>query len=172
MIADMLHIPRKILIAVAAMVLLAWTAAVLSAAEQPGWTIVLHPTDFVIGDALGQLHTRRQWITGFNEQSGVFEVALRRKAIPIPAPQCHMDYLILTIPGYYPDGPRHASEPSVRERRAVYDALLALQAKGNGRSIVGVEAPEPLARRGRRGIELLACNLYFALPLSVQVLTQ
>jgi hypothetical protein len=53
-----------------------------------------------------------------------------------------------------------------------YDALVALQAKNEGSVVAGVEAPEPLARRGKRGMELSACNLYFAFPLSVQVLTK
>lgn len=144
---------------------LSWTPAAVSAAERASWTIVLRPTDFVVGAALGQLHTRRHWITGFDERSGVFEIAMRRKAIAISAPRCRMDYLILTIPVYYPENPKQAS---VRERRAVYDALVALQTKGKGSATVDVEAPEPLARRGK----LLACNLYFAFPISVQVSTQ
>jgi hypothetical protein len=165
----MAHLLRKILTAATAMSLLNGTATAVSATERASWTIVLNPTDFVIGDALGQLHTRRRWITGFNEQSGVFEIALLKKAISLPAPRCQMDYLILTIPAYYPESPKQAS---VRQRRAVYDALVALQAKSKGHATVGVEAPEPLARRGKGGMELLACNMYFAFPLSVQVLTQ
>ncbi|QKC82329.1 hypothetical protein EB232_12455 [Mesorhizobium sp. NZP2077] len=149
--------------------LLSWAPAAVSAAEQASWTVVLHPTDLVVGDALGQLHTHRQWITGFDKRSGVFEVALRRKAIAISAPRCRMDYLILTIPVYYPENPKQAS---VRERRVVYDALVALQAKGKGSATVAVEAPEPLSRLGKRGIELVACNLYFAFPISVQVSAQ
>jgi hypothetical protein len=158
----MTHIARKIP-TIAAMVLLSWTA--VSAAEEASWTIVLHPTDFVIGDALGQLHTRRQWNTGFDEQFGGFEVALRKEAVAIAAPRCQMDYLILTIPHYYPENPKQAS---VRDRRAVYDALVALQTRHEGSIAAGVEAPEPLSHRGSKGTELAACNLYFALPLSVR----
>ncbi|WP_155765357.1 hypothetical protein [Mesorhizobium erdmanii] len=165
----MTHLLRGMLTVIMAISLLSWAPAGVSAAEQASWTIVLRPTDFVVGDALGQLHTHRQWITGFDERSGVFEIALRRKAIAISAPHCRMDYLILTIPVYYPENPKQAS---VRERRVVYDALVALQAKGKGSATVAVEAPGPLARPGKRGIELLACNLYFAFPISVQVSTQ
>jgi hypothetical protein len=162
----MTHLLRKLLTAVAAMALLSRTAIAVSAAEEASWTIVLHSTDFVIGDALGHLHTRRQWKTGFDERSGGFEVALRKKAIPIPAPRCQMDYLILTIPFYYPENPKQAS---AQERRSVYDALVALQEKDKGSATVALEAPEPLARRGKGGMELAACNLYFAFPLSVRV---
>jgi len=165
----MTHLLRKILTVIMATSLLSSAPAAVSAAERASWTVLLRPTDFVVGDALGQLNTRRQWITGFDERSGVFEIALRRKAIAISAPRCRMDYLILTIPVYYPENPKQAS---VRERRVVYDALVALQAKGKGSATVGVEAPEPLSRLGKRGIELVACNLYFAFPISVQVSTQ
>ena len=165
----MTNLLRKLLTAITAMSLLNGLATAVSAAEEASWTIVLRPADFVIGNALGQLHTRRQWIAGFDERSGVFEVALRKNAVLIPAPRCEMDYLILTIPVFYPESPKQAS---IRERRAVYDALVALQTKSEGSAIAGVEAPEPLARRGRKGAELLACNLYFALPLLVQVSTQ
>ena len=163
------HLPRHSLTAVAAMVLVSWTAATVSAAEQANWTIVLHPADVVIGEALEQLHTRRQWSAGFNDQSGAFEVALRKTAVPIPAPRCQMDYLILTIPIFYPESPKQAS---VGERRAVYDAVVALQTKRDGSIVAGVEAPEPISRKGRNGIELAACNLYFALPLSVRTPAQ
>jgi hypothetical protein len=77
-----------------------------------------------------------------------------------------MDYLILDIPFYYPENPKQAS---VSERRAIYDALLALKASNRGSVTARVEAPESLARMGPRGVELTACNLSFALPLSVQV---
>ena len=149
--------------------LLSWAPAAVSAAERASWTVVLRPTDFVVGEALGQLHTRRQWMSGFDERTGVFEIALRRKAVVISAPRCRMNYLILTIPVYYPENPKQAS---IRERRVIYDALVALQAKGKGSATLGVEAPEPLSRLGKRGIELVACNLYFAFPISVQVSTQ
>lgn len=159
----MTRIARKILAVIAAIMLLSWTA--VSAAEEASWTIALHPVDFVIGDALAQLHTRRQWTPGFDEQSGGFEVALRKKAVAIPAPRCQMDYLVLKIPHYYPENPKQAS---VQERRAVYDALMALQTKHEGSVVAGVEAPEPLSRKGSKGTELAACNLYFTLPLSVR----
>lgn len=46
---------------------------------------------------------------------------------------------------------------------------MAFQADGGGSLTARVEAPEPIARKGRSGFELTACNLYFAFPLSVQV---
>jgi hypothetical protein len=144
----------------------AQTAA--SADDVAAWTIVLHPTDFVIGAALGQTHTRRPWLAGFDERSGAFEIALRKKAVAISAPRCRMDYLVLAIPFYYPENPKQAS---VSERRAIYDAFVALQTGGSRSLTARVEAPGGLglARIGRNGVELVACNLYFAFPLSVQV---
>jgi hypothetical protein len=135
------------------------------AEDTPSWTIVLRPADFAIGAALDQLHTRRKWAAGFDEQRGGFEVALRKKAVAIPAPKCRMDYLILTIPFYYPETPKQAS---LKERRAVYDAFVALQSRGSGRLTVHVEAPLGLAQRNAGRIQLAACNLFFAFPLSVQ----
>jgi hypothetical protein len=127
---------------------------------------MLRPSDFVIGASLAQLPSRRTWAVGFDDHSGVFEIALRKKAVAIPAPRCRMDFLILTIPSYYPENPKQAS---VSERRAIYDAFVAFQAGGSGSLAVRVEAPLGLARIGANGIELVACNLYFAFPLSVQV---
>jgi len=145
---------------------LAVTQAAPAAAEDAAWTIVLHANDFVVGEALSRLHTRRSWAAGFDERLGTFDVAVRRAAVPIPAPNCRMDYLILTIPRYYPETPKQAS---VGERRTVYDALVALQGTRGGSMTVGVEAPPPLAEKRANRVELTACNLYFALPLSVQV---
>jgi hypothetical protein len=135
-----------------------------AAGPDAAWTIVLHPKDFVIGAALGELRTRHNWASGFDERSGGFDVALRKSAVAIPAPRCRMDYLILKIPFYYPENPKQAS---VSERRAVYDALVALQANGGGSITVRVEAPEGIGRTAAGRTELAACNLYFALPLSV-----
>jgi hypothetical protein len=142
--------------ALAAISLLACTPAPASAEEVAAWTITLHPGDFVIGPALAQLHTRRTWPAGFDEQQGGFEIALRKKAVAIPAPSCNMDFLILKIPFYYPETPKQAS---VSERRAIYDAFVAFQAGGKGILTARVEAPAPLARTGSRGVELAACNL-------------
>lgn len=160
---------QKILTTITIMTMLDWASPAISAAEAARWTLVLHPKDFVIGNALSRLHTHRRWIAEFDENSGAFEVALRKQAASIPAPQCRMDYLILTIPNYYPENPKQAS---MRERRAVYDALVALQTKGEGSAKVDVEISDVIAREGRKGMELVACNLYLALPLSVQVSTQ
>jgi hypothetical protein len=137
-------------------------------AEEAAWTIVLHPADFVIGAPLVQLHTRHTWAAEFDARWGGFEIAVRKKAVAIPAPQCRMDYLILKIPFYYPENPKQAS---VGERRKVYDALVALQASGTGTLTARVDAPEGLSRTVGSRVELTACNLYFALPLSVQVST-
>jgi hypothetical protein len=139
--------------------------AAFAGQEASPWTILLHPTDFIVGDALKQLHTRHTWASEFDDGSGAFESAVRRKAVAISAPQCRMDYLILKIPSYYPENPKQAS---VKERRAVYDTLVALQASGSGNVTARLEAPPGTARMGTSGIELTACNLYFALPLSVQ----
>ncbi len=158
---------RTMLAALAAMSILTYPPAAASA-EKAAWTIVLRPTDFLIGAALTQLRTRRTWAAGFDEGSGAFEIALRRKAVAIPAPRCQMDFLILKIPFYYPETPKQAS---VSERRTIYDAFVAFQTSGNGSLTARVEAPASvsLSRIGANGIELAACNLYFAFPLSVQV---
>jgi hypothetical protein len=139
---------RKILAVLTPLLAATCAQAAAAAGQDAAWTIVLHPADFVIGAALGQLHTRHTWPAGFDDQSGAFQVALRKTAVAIPAPQCRMDYLILDIPSYYPETPKQAS--------------------GRGRVTARVEAPLGLSRTGPSGVELVACNLYFVLPLSVQ----
>jgi hypothetical protein len=139
--------------------------SVPASAEEAAWTIVIHPKDFVIGAALKQLKTRHAWVDAFDARLGGFEVALRRKAVAIPAPHCRIDYLILKIPFYYPETPKQAS---VGERRAVYDALVALQARGTGSITARVEAPVPIGQKLAGRTELTACSLYFAIPLSVK----
>lgn len=158
----------KMLAALAAMAILTFAPAAAAADESAAWTIVLHPADFVIGAAIAQLRTRRTWAAGFDENSGAFEIALRKKAVAIAAPRCKMDYLILTIPFYYPER-GSLKQASVSERRAIYDAFVAFQAASSGSLTARVEAPLGLARTGAHGIELAACNLYFAFLLSVQV---
>jgi hypothetical protein len=153
------------LAAIVPVVVLTSAGLAAAAGQEAAWTIVLHPADYVIGAALQKLHTRHVWSASFDDRGG-FQVALRKTAVAIPAPQCRMDYLILEIPFYYPENPKQAS---VSERRAVYDDLVALQASGS--ITARVEVPAVLARTGPNGFELTACNLYFALPLSVQVST-
>jgi hypothetical protein len=157
---------RRLLASLLAISILTGASAAAPGEQVAAWTISLGPTDFVIGTALAQLHTRRAWAAGFDERSGGFEIALRKKAVAIPAPRCQMDYLILTIPSYYPENPKQAS---VSERRAIYDAFVAFQAAGGGRLAARVEAPAGLASIGANGVALTACNLYFAFPLSAQV---
>ena len=157
---------RRMLAGLVAISILTCAPAAASADEAAAWKITLRPTDFVIGAALAQLRTRRTWVAGFDEHSGAFEIALRKKTVTIPAPHCQMNFLILTIPSYYPENPKQAS---VAERHAIYDAFVAFQAGDSGSLTAGVEAPAGLARIGANGIELVACNLYFTFPLSVQV---
>jgi hypothetical protein len=142
-----------------------------AAGQEPAWTIVLQSKDFVIGDALKRLQTRRTWAAGFDDRSGAFEIAVRKKAVAIPAPQCRTDYLILKIPFYYPENPKQAS---VAERRKVYDAFAAVQASNRSVVTARVEAPlnVGLARMANGRFELVACSLFFAFPLSVQVSTR
>lgn len=75
---------------------------------------MLHAKDYVIGDSLKRLQTRRAWVADFDDRLGGFEIAVRKTAVAIPAPQCRMDYLILKIPFYYPETLKQAS---VAERR-------------------------------------------------------
>ncbi len=157
---------RKISAVLFATLVLILASPAAPADDIPAWTITVRPADIVAGDALRQLHTRRPWRVGFDGSFGAFEIALRKTAVPIPAPQCRMDFLILTIPFYYPENPKQAS---VSERRAVYDAFVGLQACGSGSLTARVEAPDPIARMGRGGAELTACNLFFAFPPAVQV---
>lgn len=154
---------RKLLTALLGMLVSLQPPVAACAEEAPAWTIVLRPADYVIGPALAQLRTRRTWAAEFDKGFGRFEIAVRKKAVPIPAPQCRMDHLILKIPFYYPETPKQAS---VSERRAVYDAFATLQAAGS--VTARVEAPEAFARKGPRGVELTSCSLLFAFPLSVQ----
>jgi hypothetical protein len=157
---------RKVLPTLAAAIMLAHSPLGMAAGSETAWTIVLNPSDFIVGPALKQLRTSHAWVTGFDDRTGNFEVALRKTAVPIAAPKCRMDFLILKIPFYYPENPKQASGS---ERRSVYDALLALQTRATGNMAVRVEAPPGFARIGASGPELTACNLLFALPLSVQV---
>jgi hypothetical protein len=156
---------QKVFAIIAPLLALIHAQAAALAAQDSTWTIALHPSDFVVGPALKQLRTRHAWVADFNDQSGAFQVALRKTAVAIPAPHCRMDYLILEIPFYYPETPKQAS---TSERRAIYDGLIALQTSGKGSLTTRVEAPGPLARIGPSGIELAACNVYFAWPLSLQ----
>jgi hypothetical protein len=157
---------RKSLSMVAAAIVLTQLPPAFAAGFETAWTITLNPSNFILGPALQQLHTRRSWAAGFNDQAGDFEIALRKTAVAIPAPKCRMDYLILEIPTYYPENPKRASPG---ERRTVYDALLRIQERDGGSMTARVEAPLGLARKSAARAELVACNLYFALPLSVQV---
>jgi hypothetical protein len=157
---------RNRLSTIAAALLLVQSPAAVAAGAEPAWTITLNHSNFIVGPALQQLRTRHAWTVGFNEQGRGFQVALRKTSVSIPAPRCRMDYLILEIPSYYPETPKQASP---EERRAVYDALIKIQEAGGGSMTARVEAPLGLARDGASGAELVACNLYFALPLSVQV---
>lgn len=124
------------------------------------WTITLRASDVVAGASLQKLRTSHHWKWEFDDQ-GQFEVAVRKSAFPAPAPQCRMDYLILGMPLYYPENPKQASRS---ERRAVYDALLAMLSSGKGALSAHVE-PLQYARKGRAGPELTSCNIYFVLPL-------
>jgi len=126
------------------------------AGAMPTWTLAFSPEDIVIGPRLKAIRTRHRWSQG--------EVAVRKSAIPIPAPGCRMDYLILTIPSYYPE---HPNQPSPAERRAAEDALLAMTERGSGRFTAHIEGP--FWRQGPTGPELTACNLFFSLPLSFRL---
>jgi hypothetical protein len=151
-------------------ILVLFCAQIAVAGEQEAvWTIVLQPHDIIIGDALKRLHTRHTWVDGFDDRSGAFEVAVRKGSVAIAAPRCHMDYLILKIPFYYPENPKQAS---ISERHAIYDALVRLQARGSGSVAARVEAPPGFARLRAHRVELSSCELLFALPLSVQPSTQ
>jgi hypothetical protein len=131
-----------------------------AAAPQQTWTVVLRPSDVIVGEALAKLHTRHQWQWYFDD-NGKFEVALLKSASPVPAPECRMPYLILAMPLYYPETPKQAP---LSERRAVYDALLAMQETKKGTLQVQTEALYYVRQRAS-GAELTTCNLYFVLPL-------
>jgi hypothetical protein len=134
----------------------------MACAEPLTWTVVLRPADIIVGESLQKRLTRRHWDWKFDEKVGIFEIAIRKSAFPVPAPQCHMDYLILRMPAYHHDNPKQAP---MSERRAVYDALLAMQAAGKGTLPARVEALS-FVQQGRSGAELTTCNIYFVLPLA------
>jgi hypothetical protein len=137
-------------------------AAGRAGAEPLTWNFTLRPGDIVAGPALQKLDTRRHWNWEFDERDGKFEIAVRKAAFPAASPQCRMDYLILGMPLYYPENPKQASVP---DRRAVYDALLAMQQTKKGSLPVHVEALS-YARNTPQGPELTSCNIYFVLPLA------
>lgn len=126
------------------------------------WTFILRPSDIVAGERLQKLHTRHRWNWEFDDRDGKFEMAVRKSAFPAAAPQCHMDYLILGMPVYYPENPKQAP---LSERHAVYDALLAMQATGKGTLPVHVEALDDTRARPSAP-RLTTCNVYFVLPLA------
>jgi hypothetical protein len=131
-------------------------------ADQLTWTFVLHPNDIIAGPSLQKLHTRHHWSWEFNEPDGKFEIAVRKAAFPAASPQCRMDYLILSMPVYYPENPKQAS---LSERHAVYDALLTMRETKQGSLPVHVEALY-YTQNGPLGPELTTCNIYFVLPLA------
>jgi hypothetical protein len=134
----------------------------VACADPLTWTFTLRPADIIVGQNLQKLHAPRHWNWEFDEQNGKFEIAVRKSAFPVPAPQCHMDYLILSMPLYYPETPKQAP---LSERRAVYDALLAMQTTGKGALPAHVEALF-YTRQGPSGPALTTCNIYFVLPLA------
>jgi hypothetical protein len=138
--------------------ILALIACRIASAAESKWIAVLHSDDFVIGPDLLKLSARHHWAWKFD---GGFEVAVRKSAIRIPAPKCRMDYLILTMPVYYPENPAQAS---MAERQAVYDALVSVKKAGTGAIKVRFDALW-YWQQGPSGPELTACNIYFTLPL-------
>jgi len=137
-------------------------ADVTGAAAAPGpvWTMTLHPSEIIVGEALAELKTRHQWQWRF-DKDGKFEVALAKSTSPVPAPQCRMPYLILAMPLYYPETPKQAP---LADRRAVYDALVKMQETKQGSLQVQTE-PLYYFKYGASGAELTTCNLFFVLPL-------
>jgi hypothetical protein len=119
---------------------------------------MLRSDDFVVGQDLQKLGTVHRWAWRFN---GVFEIAVRKSAIPIPAPKCRSDYLILRMPVYYPENPAQAS---MSERRAVYDALVSIKKTGKGGLKIRYDALWYWLQVPS-GPELTSCNIYFTLPL-------
>jgi hypothetical protein len=138
----------------------AYVTGAAAAAPWPTWTVTLHASDIVVGEALTKLNTSREWQWRF-DKDGKFEVALAKSVSPAPAPQCRMPHLILAMPLYYPETPKQAP---LAERRAVYDALLQMQETKQGRLQVQTE-PLYSFKYGAAGAELTTCNLYFVLPL-------
>ncbi len=134
-------------------------ALVNCSAAGPSWTTVLHAADFIAGPDLQKLNTRHKWKWRLNE--GDFEVAVRKSALSVPAPQCRMDYVILTMPTYYPEGPAQAT---LAERQAIYDALLSINRAGKGSLKIRFDALW-YSRQRPSGLELTTCNIYFTLPL-------
>lgn len=114
-------------------------------------TAQIRAGDILAGEELAKLSSRR-WAWQF-DRGGGFEVAVRKSAIPIEAPGCRTDYLILAMPVYYPENPKQAP---LAERRAVYDALLQMKRTGTGSMTVRFETEGP---------KLATCNIYFTLPL-------
>jgi hypothetical protein len=75
--------------AIVSFLLIALTSGVSSSAEG-NWKAVLHADDFIVGQDLHRLTTHHRWKWKFEE--GFFEIAVRKSAIPIPAPKCRMHY--------------------------------------------------------------------------------
>jgi hypothetical protein len=149
---------KKPLAILCAALVFAATAARVPSAEAKEWTVVLHADDIVVGPALEKLNSRHHWAWKF---TGGFEVAVRKSAIPIPTPKCRMDYVMLTMPVYYPENPAQAS---MEERRAVYDALVRIKNEKKGGLKVRFDA-QWYWTQGPTGPELKTCNAYFVLPL-------
>ena len=105
------------------------------------------------------MNRRHRWVWEFN--AGEFEVAVRKTAIPVSAPQCQMEYLILRMPVYYPENPAQAT---TEERKAVYDALVSIKKAGKGGLKIRFDALW-YSRHEPSGPELTTCNIYFSLPL-------
>jgi len=123
------------------------------------WSTGIRAEDILAGEELAKLSSRR-WAWQFD--NGKFEIAVKKSAIPVPAPGCRMEYVILTMPVYYPENPKQAP---MDERRAVYDALLRMKKSSRGSMTVRFDALW-YARQGPKGPELTTCNIYFTLPLA------
>jgi hypothetical protein len=141
--------------------LAAGASAELAQAETPEWTLTLHASDFLIGPPLARLGVHRSWRSSFDDHIGTFEIALRKTAAPAPVVGCPADFLVLTMPNYYPENPRQAP---LAERKAVYDRLLAIQASGRGEFVARVMPASP-GRQRASGPKWTGCTLAFVLPL-------
>jgi len=139
--------------------ILAVVASLNCWAAGPSWTTVLRSPDFIVGPDLQKLNVRHKWAWEFN--AGEFEVAVKKTAIAVPAPQCRMEYLILRMRMYYPENPAQAT---TEQRKAVYDALLSIKRAGKGGLKIRFDALW-YSRQTPSGPELTTCNIYFALPL-------
>lgn len=105
-------------------------------------------------------HWRSETISAFR-QDGLFEVFIRARDFPVPAPNCNSDWIILRMPATYND----AAEPEkkIKEKKDLWNRLQKMYTEKTGSLEVIIELNpyihviDPAVPK----LELEYCNVFF-----------